>query len=730
MKNLAILFLVFALFSCQKEDETDISPASNTASNRILNNSDFSGRIKYLYQPVPQTRRSGSASSWDFIAEVSSPVVNGAVLSATGVEFHNNKAYVSYHWNGQGNDFAGAIEIFDVSNPNVPVLESQLLFTDTDLNEITVDNGDAYVTGGRNIYSSNYDQNFTNGAIVERVALDGSGLLTTTTVQKPLPSFSGNAVKKIGGELFVAAGNTGGGSYVVDAATLDLIDSETYPHSKFVDEENGKIIYYQGGPDAKLFSHNGTFNAATKTTIDIAAAASPVNGKSVLHMDGPLAYVCTGANGMFVFNINSASNTPTYSFSSGGSGYANGVHTDDEFLFIANGFDGVYILDKNTHAQDGLFNFDGSANYVKSNGNNVFIANGIGGLKILGRSQEDVDVYCSNMTGFEDYLGASNGQVSLTAMGHYLENGYYGRRWRIRNASNATKTINWEVIQNGATGSYTIPAMSEVHFTSHFTTSISGTFTMRIFENGNFIQARPHGGSVNNLAMCSGQNNNNYSLYFDGAGDYTACDHQLTNDFTFSMSAWFKSDGTTGNSDRAIFSIANNNNPNIQVGVYLAEETSSADDGKLIVRSRKNVGQTNEGVSSSRYDDGEWHHVLAVFDGTNMKLYVDGQLDATAPIALSAPIHTVNTWAAGRWADSTPDGYFKGWIDQVSFWNTGLTPTEVQTVFNNTFSVPTTGLEYYWTFEEGAGNININSISNVAFANMYDNTTFSTDTPF
>lgn len=729
LKKIFFLSLVvLAISACKKED--DLTPSSASSSNRLLNNSDFEGRIKYVYQPVPSEKRSGSASSWDFIAEVSSPVVNGAVLSATGVEFHNNKAYVSYHWNGQGSDYAGAIEIFDVSNPNVPVLISQLLFTDTDLNEITVDNGDVYVTGGRDIYSSNYDQNFTNGAIVERVALDGAGLLTATTTQSPLPSYSGNAVKKIGNELYVAAGNTGGGAYVVDASTLALLDSESYSDSKFVDEANGKIVYYRGGANAKLYSHTGGFNAATKTTIDISASVSPVNGKAVLHIDGPLAYVCTGANGLKVFNVNSASTTPSYSFSSGGSGYANGVHTDNEFLFIANGYDGVYILDKNSHAQDGLFNFTGSANYVKSNGNNVFIANGVGGLKILGRSAENVDIYCSNMTGFEDYLGGANGQVTLTAMGHYLENGYYGRRWRIRNASNVAKTIDWEVLQNGATGTYTIPAMTEVHFTSHFTATTSGTFTMKIYENGNFIQARPHGGSVRDLSMCSGQNNNDYSLYFDGSGDFTGCDHQLTNDFTFTLSAWFKTDGTVGATDRVVAGLANNNNPHLQFGIRLGKEDGSSNAGKLIMNSKSSANNASEAVSNNRYDDSKWHHAAAVYDGSQMKLYLDGQLVATAPIQLSAPVHTLNTWAAGRWADKTPDGYFKGWIDQVSVWNTGLTATQVQTVFNNTFSIPTPGLDYIWTFDEGAGNINLNSISNVAFATMYDNTTFSTDTPF
>ena len=31
-----------------------------------------------------------------------------------------------------------------------------------------------------------------------------------------------------------------------------------------------------------------------------------------------------------------------------------------------------------------------------------------------------------------------------------------------------------------------------------------------------------------------------------------------------------------------------------------------------------------------RVDDGQWHHVAGVYDGTRMSLYVDGVLDATS----------------------------------------------------------------------------------------------------
>ena len=49
------------------------------------------------------------------------------------------------------------------------------------------------------------------------------------------------------------------------------------------------------------------------------------------------------------------------------------------------------------------------------------------------------------------------------------------------------------------------------------------------------------------------------------------------------------------------------------------------------------IGFSVTGLSSGdlagnrNVDDGQWHHVAGVYDGTNLFLYVDGVLDASAP---------------------------------------------------------------------------------------------------
>lgn len=512
MKKLTFLVLTaLAVSSCQQDDSDDPTP---TPSNRVVNN-NLSDRVTYYNEPLEpygKTRTSGNNAQWVYVAEVTSPVVNGATLSATGIAFQGNRAYVSYHWNGTEGDFAGALEVIDVSNPAQPVIMSSLFFTDTDLNDLSVEGNKLYTTGGRSIYSFGYNSSLTNGGIVEVVELTGGGLLTTNTTQSWLPSFSGNSVFKKGEDLFVASGNTGGGAFRVSLKNnnyLGIVDSDYYDHSKFGVRENGKFIFLQGGPSAQIFIHNNDlFNPGGKTTISLSASTSPVDGKAVLYVDNTTAYVSAGTNGMHIFDLNSNTGIPTTVFNTAGNGFVNGVHADDNHVFVAKGHEGMYILNSAADSIQYLFDFNGSANYVRSNNQNVFIANGIGGLQILAKNNglNYGNPYCTNQTVYEPYNGNMNGIVRLTAMGNYKENGQYGKRWRIRNETNQDRTVYWDLYGSTMTGSFTVPAMTAVHFTSHFRNHSGGGGTMRLFSDQartNQIQVKAHGGSTKDLSTCN-----------------------------------------------------------------------------------------------------------------------------------------------------------------------------------------------------------------------------------
>ena len=73
--------------------------------------------------------------------------------------------------------------------------------------------------------------------------------------------------------------------------------------------------------------------------------------------------------------------------------------------------------------------------------------------------------------------------------------------------------------------------------------------------------------------------------------------------------------------------------------------------------------------------NGSWHHVAGTFDGTQLRLYVDGSLadsmDYTGTIATTT--YPVNI---GRNSQNT-DRLYEGAIDEVRIYNRALTEGEI-----------------------------------------------------
>src|SRR5690606_7760988 len=155
---------------------------------------------------------------------------------------------------------------------------------------------------------------------------------------KALPSYSGNSVNVVGDYLFVTSGSTGGGVFTLNKTDLSLVQSDFFDNAKFCDVKNNqigqKMIVLQGYPEAKLHEYTAdTNNVSTKTEHNILSQTVPYNGKAVVHIDNNDVYVCTGVNGLMGFNINNLI-SPFLNFESPGNANSNGVHTDNEFIYV------------------------------------------------------------------------------------------------------------------------------------------------------------------------------------------------------------------------------------------------------------------------------------------------------------------------------------------------------------------------------------------------------------
>lgn len=81
-------------------------------------------------------------------------------------------------------------------------------------------------------------------------------------------------------------------------------------------------------------------------------------------------------------------------------------------------------------------------------------------------------------------------------------------------------------------------------------------------------------------------------------------------------------------------------------------------------------------------NDGQWHHVAAVYDGTNVYLYVDGSLDVMQAVTGSIAQNNVPL-AIGENNQPTPGHYmFDGMVDEVALYNRALSSNEIAAIYN------------------------------------------------
>jgi hypothetical protein len=74
-----------------------------------------------------------------------------------------------------------------------------------------------------------------------------------------------------------------------------------------------------------------------------------------------------------------------------------------------------------------------------------------------------------------------------------------------------------------------------------------------------------------------------------------------------------------------------------------------------------------------------WTHVVATFDGSNVKLYVNGQPVATGTSTSYAP-NTSKPFTVGRGESSF---YFNGRLDEVAYYNKVLSAAQILSHYNS-----------------------------------------------
>lgn len=175
---------------------------------------------------------------------------------------------------------------------------------------------------------------------------------------------------------------------------------------------------------------------------------------------------------------------------------------------------------------------------------------------------------------------------------------------------------------------------------------------------------------------------NTYSLSFDGSNDYL--DTGSKYDFiqqtsTFSISFWVKF--TNHASTTAIQGLLSTTYTSSFKGLYVFYDNRS---GNKTLKALNSASSAVTLAVNNAITDNDWHHIgITSLSGGNFKLYRDGsEIDS-----LSAPATTTtsanNNLRIGRSDASGGGHYFGGLIDEVAIFNTELSGTQINEIYNS-----------------------------------------------
>jgi hypothetical protein len=277
-------------------------------------------------------------------------------------------------------------------------------------------------------------------------------------------------------------------------------------------------------------------------------------------------------------------------------------------------------------------------------------------IRVSNTARTNTEVYEEYRAGREHYLSESISSTDLSSSskiqysiasdrpGTYLES-IIGESAYANNISDTNTRALLHLEEESGTGAYLIDSSSY---------GANGTPTSATLTDGYVGRARYFNGSSYSISLGTGLNVTNVT-----------------------MSAWIKRDGTGESGDSGgIDSIVGKWTDGSATSSYTIDITESTD----IASIRVYAGSYTACSGTSTFTDNKWHYIVGTYDGSYIKIYVDGKLENSCA-KTGTLTQNSQTVYIGRSDTATYGQYFGGTIDEVRIDDTARTADEIRQAY-------------------------------------------------
>ncbi len=340
------------------------------------------------------------------IAQVRPPSFSGATnLTASHVHLNGDFAFVSY--NTVGEEWIGALDAINISDPNRPFVTSRIFYTNADISSLTYDDGFVYLVGG---FDSERSATIDFNSFISKIEFTNGRFNLRNLNYAFQVGFVGTDVEVDANTVYVTSGKDGAvNSY--NKADLNVINESPFSDIRSVSVKDQTVAILDASSGVQLLDQNlalikeiaisSDFGDLTKKTLEFK------NDKLFVPEAGQGAGVYNATTGDLIEYIPILVNPEGVA---AGDIVTNAIASNEEMILLANGGAGLCLSEDNGNGTTdlvGVVELEGSINYVESKGDYIFAASGTEGLQIikLNRPSQSLEAICADLPA---YSGSAN----------------------------------------------------------------------------------------------------------------------------------------------------------------------------------------------------------------------------------------------------------------------------------------------------------------------------------